>query len=230
MLLFGAEHCSPSDVLIGLPWGPCPSPPAGENHPPPPRGRITAVEGQPASLGCTSACPPRASHQMPRAQFLNDPSTAPLTLARHCPPGTTSFPSLLAHGHLRYPKSQTALEHSLVKPHPLPTLLCPPLTLYDSRALQQYLWCRPVLLAFCPLPQVTILHFRPVTLSRWGALPIPPPPVFLSLCVSPEQTFPFLPSCKDSPLSSLCGLTGPPSPQPVVITPTLGVSSGQKLS
>lgn len=163
------------------------------------------------------------------AQVLKDPSTAPLTLAGHCPPGTTSFPSLLAHGHLRRPKPQSALEHSLVKPHPLPTLLSPPLTLYDSRALEQYLCCRPVRLALCPLPQITILHFSPVTLSPWGALPTPPP-VFLSLCVSTEQTFPFLPPCSDSPLSSLCGLPGPPSPQPVVITPTLGVSSLQKLS
>ena len=67
LFLFGAEHCSPSDVLIGLPWGPCPSPPAGENHPPPPWGRITAVEGQPASLGCTLRlpAPQRSQHCSP---------------------------------------------------------------------------------------------------------------------------------------------------------------------
>ena len=85
LFLFGAEDCSPSDVLIGLPWGPCPSPPAGENHPPHP--------GEESLLWRTSL-PPWAA--LSPCQLLKDPSTAPLTLAQHCPPGTTSFPSTLA--------------------------------------------------------------------------------------------------------------------------------------
>ena len=84
LFLFGAEHCSPSDVLIGLPWGPCPSPPAGENHPPHPGEE---------SLLWKASLPPWAA--LSACQLLKDPSTAPLTLARHCPPGTTSFPYIL---------------------------------------------------------------------------------------------------------------------------------------
>lgn len=205
MFLFGAEHCSPSDVLIGLPWGPCPSPPAGENHPPHPGKESLLWKASLPPWAALFPCPPRASHQLPVAQVLKDPSTAPLTLAGHCPPGTTSFPSLLAHGHLRRPKPQSALEHSLVKPHPLPTLLSPPLTLYDSRALEQYLWCRPVRLALCPLPQITILHFSPVTLSPWGALPTPPqsscPSVFPLSRPFPSSlpaVTPLCPLCVDS--------------------------------
>ena len=85
LFLFGAERCSPSDVLIGLPWGPCPSPPAGENHPPHPGEE---------SLLWRASLPPWAA--LSPCKLLKDPSSAALTLARHCPPGTPSFPSTLA--------------------------------------------------------------------------------------------------------------------------------------
>ena len=86
LFLFGAERCSPSDVLIGLPWGPCPSPPAGENHPPHPGEE---------SLLWRASLPPWAA--LSPCKLLKDPSSAALTLARHCPgpPGTTSFLSIL---------------------------------------------------------------------------------------------------------------------------------------
>ena len=64
LFLFGAEHCSPSDVLIGLPWGPCPSPPAGENHPPHPGEESLLLKASLPPWAALSSCPPLASHQL----------------------------------------------------------------------------------------------------------------------------------------------------------------------
>ena len=218
MFLFGAEHCSPSDVLIGLPWGPCPSPPAGENHPPPPRGRITAVEGQPASLGCTSACPPRASHQL-----LSVPQRS-----QHWPGTVLLQPAhSLLYVLIDFPQTPVCIKHY--------SFHTPLYNIYDSQALGQYLWYKPVLLGacHCPLTQVTTPHFQTcdtVPLESLAPVVLTFPQFFLSLCVSTKQPFPFLPFCRDSPLSFLGGLTGLPSPQPIVITPTLEVLSVRKLS
>ena len=81
-----------------------------------------------------------------------------------------------------------------------------------------------------PLSIVPGYHSSFQTRNTVPLVSLVPHPVSLSFSVYIKRIFPLLPSCRHFPFSSQCGLTGLPSPQPVVNTATLDGLSVQKLS